>query len=160
LSPDRTTRKFLDHKVPPLVVLIIVAMIMWGASRLVPAAAFVIPYRIILCVVAIVVGVAIGATAIRSFRAAQTTVNPLHPDAAERLVSNGIYQRSRNPMYLGATFVLLALAVYLQNLMAFVTLPLFMIYLTVFQIRPEERVLAEKFGEEFQSYQRSVRRWL
>ena len=84
----------------------------------------------------------------------------MEPESAEQLVTNGIYQLSRNPMYLGATLILLALAVYLRNSMAFVAMPLFMIYLTLFQIRPEERILAEKFGEEFESYRKAVRRWL
>ncbi len=133
---------------------------MWGTSRLVPAGTFPIPHRILLCAVVAVVGIVIATIAILSFRKAQTTTNPLEPESVEQLVTNGIYQLSRNPMYLGATLILLALAVYLRNSMAFVAMPLFMIYLTLFQIRPEERILAEKFGEEFESYRKAVRRWL
>lgn len=143
-----------------MIILVLIGTVMWGMSSLIPSASLSIPYRSYLCSVAVVVGIVIALTAIRSFRAAQTTTNPMDPDAAERLVTNGVYQLSRNPMYLGATLLLLALAVYLQNAMAFVTMPLFMIYLTLFQIRPEERILTEKFGEQFRSYEKSVRRWL
>jgi len=36
----------------------------------------------------------------------------------------------------------------------------FFLYIQRFQIAPEERVLVEKFGEEYQQYRRAVRRWL
>jgi protein-S-isoprenylcysteine O-methyltransferase Ste14 len=36
----------------------------------------------------------------------------------------------------------------------------FIAYITEFQIKPEERVLADKFGEPFARYQAAVRRWL
>lgn len=143
-----------------MIILVVTGTIMWGASSLNPSTSLSIPYRSFLCALTVVVGFGIALTAIRSFRAAETTTNPMDPDAVERLVTNGVYQLSRNPMYLGATLLLLALAVYLQNAMAFVTLPLFMIYLTFLQIRPEERILGDKFGEEFRSYKKSVRRWL
>ena len=36
----------------------------------------------------------------------------------------------------------------------------FMLYLTRFQIIPEERALAQRFGESFDRYCQRVRRWL
>ncbi len=150
----------LDNKVPPPIICAAVAVIMWGASYLVPAAAFTMPYRYVFCALAVALGISISATAILSFKHAQTTINPLDPNEAEALVTSGIFGISRNPMYVGLTLVLLAWAVFLQNSMAFITLPLFVIYITVFQIRPEERALAQKFGAAFESYRTSVRRWL
>ena len=151
---------FLDHKIPPPIVGTVVAVIMWAASYLVPAAAFAMPYRYVFCALAVALGISFSATAILSFRRAQTTINPLDPNEAESLVTSGIFRISRNPMYVGLTLVLLALAVFLQSWMAFITLPLFVIYIAVFQIRPEERALAQKFGAAFESYRTTVRRWL
>jgi protein-S-isoprenylcysteine O-methyltransferase Ste14 len=151
---------FLEHKIPPLVVAAIAGTIMWGVSRIVPAGSFPTPNRIFLCAVAAIVGIVIMTIAILSFRTAQTTVNPLQPESAEQLVTGGIFKISRNPMYVGLALILLSLAAYLQNLVALLAVPLFMIYMTFFQIRPEERALSEKFGEEFQAYKDSVRRWL
>jgi len=37
---------------------------------------------------------------------------------------------------------------------------LFVFYINRFQIEPEERLLAQRFGEQFEFYKNSVRRWL
>ena len=36
----------------------------------------------------------------------------------------------------------------------------FVLYITRFQILPEERALAEKFGLAYEEYRRTTRRWL
>jgi protein-S-isoprenylcysteine O-methyltransferase Ste14 len=56
--------------------------------------------------------------------------------------------------------VLIGWAVYLANVVAFLVVPLFVLYISRFQIIPEEHVLAEKFGAEFTLYKARVRRWL
>jgi len=35
-----------------------------------------------------------------------------------------------------------------------------MLYISVFQIKPEEIVMDKLFGEEFANYKKSVRKWL
>jgi protein-S-isoprenylcysteine O-methyltransferase Ste14 len=95
-----------------------------------------------------------------AFRRAQTTVNPLTPQATSSLVTTGIYRYSRNPMYVGLLFVLAGWGCYLANGLALLVLPLFVASMTRWQIIPEERFMAAKFGAEFEAYKRSVRRWL
>jgi protein-S-isoprenylcysteine O-methyltransferase Ste14 len=56
--------------------------------------------------------------------------------------------------------LLLAWAVYLSNVAALAGLALFVAYINRFQIEPEERALRARFGEEFDTYCRGVRRWL
>ena len=58
-----------------------------------------------------------------------------------------------------AGWLLLAWAVYLAACAAFAGPPLFAAYITCFQIIPEERVLARKFGAAFTAYRNKVRRW-
>jgi protein-S-isoprenylcysteine O-methyltransferase Ste14 len=55
-------------------------------------------------------------------------------------------------MYLGMLIVLAGWAVWLGNAAAWLGLPLSVALLTVLQIRPEERILAERFGEDFKRY--------
>ena len=96
----------------------------------------------------------------RAFRRRRTTVDPIQPQKASSLVIDNVFRYTRNPMYLGLVLVLGAWAVYLSNLASLVMLPVFIAYLTRFQIQPEERVLLEKFGDDFEQYMRKVRRWI
>ena len=43
---------------------------------------------------------------------------------------------------------------------AFLFVPLFIAFIDRFQIRPEERALRARFGEEYERYCARVRRWL
>jgi protein-S-isoprenylcysteine O-methyltransferase Ste14 len=63
-------------------------------------------------------------------------------------------------MYLGLLLLLTGLAIYRGTLAPLITLPLFVMVMNSQQIRHEERVLEEKFGEEYLAYKERVRRWL
>jgi protein-S-isoprenylcysteine O-methyltransferase Ste14 len=95
-----------------------------------------------------------------AFKKVKTTINPLHPEQASTLVKGGVFQYSRNPMYLGMSLILIAWAISLSSLAALLLVPVFMLFISRFQIQPEERALATKFGDDFESYRQSVRRWL
>ena len=97
---------------------------------------------------------------ILAFRASRTTINPLKPERASALVTGGVYRVTRNPMYVGMTLLLLAWACYLAAVLPFVGPVLLVLYLTRFQIQPEERVLQGIFGAAYASYAARVRRWL
>jgi protein-S-isoprenylcysteine O-methyltransferase Ste14 len=95
-----------------------------------------------------------------SFRRAKTTVNPLKPETSAALVSTGVYSHTRNPMYLGMVLALFAWAVYLSSIWSLVGPAFFVLYITRFQIIPEERALDRLFGAPFAAYKTRVRRWL
>ena len=95
-----------------------------------------------------------------AFRKAGTTVNPLTPETSSTLVVSGIFRRTRNPMYLALLLVLIAWGIYLANLYALVITTGFILYMTCFQIKPEERALEKSFGAEFIDYKETVRRWI
>jgi protein-S-isoprenylcysteine O-methyltransferase Ste14 len=84
----------------------------------------------------------------------------MNPGASSSLVIRGVYTLTRNPMYLGFLLVLVGWAVFLSNTLAFLLLPVFILYMNRFQITPEERALASLFGQEFVVYKSRVRRWL
>ncbi len=63
-------------------------------------------------------------------------------------------------MYLGLTIVLIAWAVYLRNVAAVIPVPVFVAYMTQFQIKPEERAMLENFGSDYADYMAAVRRWI
>lgn len=63
-------------------------------------------------------------------------------------------------MYVGLLLSLAGWAAYLWHLLPVIGLPLFAWYITEFQIKPEERILASRFGAQFTEYLSQVRRWV
>jgi len=149
----------LALKIPPLVLVALAAAAMWflPAIAVLPRLG---PWHVALCTALALLGVAVCLAGVLAFRQARTTVDPMRPAAATSLVVRGIYHYTRNPMYLGFLLVLLAWALYLTKLSAFLILPVFIGYLTVFQIKPEEVALRGRFGADFDTYAVRVRRWL
>jgi protein-S-isoprenylcysteine O-methyltransferase Ste14 len=151
---------FLDHKVPPPLVGAIVAAAMWGVASVGPVLPIPSDPKVIAAAVLAAVGITFDVLGLLAFRAARTTVHPLKPDRASALVTSGIYRVTRNPMYVGMALLLSAWAVYLSAVLPFAGPAAFALYITRFQIRPEERVLERIFGEQYAEYAARVRRWL
>lgn len=147
----------LELKVPPPVVALAIGWIMWILPG---AAAASEGWRVALAIALAVFAASLDVAALVAFRLARTTINPLKPAASSSLVRNGVYRFTRNPMYVGLAAMLLAWAVYLGNAAAVLGVPAFVLYIDRFQIRPEERILAGIFGEEYAAYCRAVRRWI
>ncbi len=150
----------MKNKIPPPIILLVSGALMWLISRSTFAFTVTVPYALVFALSLAVAGLVVAAAAIREFRRAQTTVNPLQPDAASALVDSGIFLRSRNPMYLGLLLVLSGWAVWLQSLGAAVVLVVFWLLITELQIKPEETALQKNFGEPYADYCRRVRRWI
>ena len=150
----------LDLKVPPPAVALVVALAMWWVSRYGLLEGVPPLWRVGAALVVAAVGAAFDVAGILAFGRAKTTVNPMKPEKSAALVNTGVFRITRNPMYVGMVFILLAWAVYLASPWALFGPPLFAAYITRFQIKPEERVLAARFGDQFASYTARVRRWL
>lgn len=150
----------LELKIPPAALGLLLGALMWVAARSVPALNFVLPAGPIIAAAIATAGVLVAVLGIVSFRRAKTTVNPLNPEAASALVTSGIYQRTRNPMYLGMLLVLLGWAAFLANVLTLVFPAAFVVLMNRLQIMPEERALTAMFGSNFADYQAKVRRWL
>ena len=150
----------LALKVPPVAQVIITAAAMYGVSKMVPALTFSLNGSTALAVGLGVMGMSLGVMGVTQFRKAQTTPNPQALEKVSSLVTSGIYRYSRNPMYLGLVLSLLGWAFYLSHFLAFVLLPIFILYMTRFQIQPEEQMMARKFGKTYQAYLNKVRRWI
>lgn len=150
----------MELKIPPLAQVLVIGIGMLIISILLPSFGVLSPAARLVGLILIVVGVILAFAGVMEFRRLKTTVDPRYPNNSERLVCAGIYKLSRNPMYLGMFIILLGWSIYLANLLSFVLLPVFVFYMNHFQIRPEERVLSEKFGTEFDLYCNEVRRWI
>ncbi|WP_119394417.1 methyltransferase family protein [Salinibius halmophilus] len=150
----------LELFIPPPVLALIAILLIWLLSLLLPAFTYQVKLLLWLAVLLVQAGILLAVWAIISFFQAHTTVSPHHPENTRILVRGGAYRISRNPMYLALTMVLTGIACYVANLLGFIVIGVFVGYLTWFQIRPEERVLAQKFAASYAEYCNQVRRWV
>ncbi|TRX53969.1 methyltransferase family protein [Thalassomonas sp. M1454] len=152
--------KSLELKIPPLVLVLIAALLMYFSPN--PIVFFNLPLEVVyyltraLCVLSVVIIL----SGIYCFKKANTTVDPTNPSKSSELVDFGIYKFTRNPMYLGFAVMLLAMAIKMQTLVALLWLLVFVLYMTRFQIKPEEQALNKIFGVAYVDYCQRVRRWV
>jgi protein-S-isoprenylcysteine O-methyltransferase Ste14 len=93
-----------------------------------------------------------------TFHRHRTGIFPHHP--ATRIVRNGPYRISRNPMYVGLTAAYIGLTLALNDLWPLLFLPVALVLLRRLVIAREERYLSSAFPEDYGAYRQRVRRWL
>ena len=150
----------LELKIPPAMLVLLFAVVMWFVSSMNPWAVIQIPGKEWVAGALWLIGFALIIVAAVEFISAKTTANPLTPGLATSIVTTGVYRLSRNPMYVGFLLMLVAWGVFLANVLSVLLLPLFVVYLNRFQIISEENALLAKFGDDYARYLRSVRRWV
>lgn len=150
----------LENRIPPPIICLLVALAMWGGTRSLPPYPVADEWRYGLAALVFAFGLVVGASGVRAFRRAKTTINPVDLQAASSLVTGGVFSLTRNPMYVGFTALLLSIAILLARPIAFLGPLIFFLFIWRFQIVPEERVMQEKFGTAFSEYRARVRRWL
>ena len=150
---------WLEHKIPPPLVGLLLAAAAWwlspdgwwGDASLL---------RQTLAGALALAGLALDLTSVAAFVRERTTVNPLRPTRTTVLVIAGAYRFTRNPMYLGMALLLAGWAVLLGSWVSVAAPVVFVAFITRFQIVPEERAMAERFGLDYRAYCQRVRRWL
>jgi protein-S-isoprenylcysteine O-methyltransferase Ste14 len=150
---------WLETRVPPPVVLLVLAAAATGIAYLTPGLGLHVPYASMAATLLFLTGLTLNLLPKVVFRRARTTANPFRPAATTHLITSGIYGYTRNPMYLGHALILSGWVVYLGSVLALVVVPMFVLYITRFQIRPEERVLAANFPN-YKAFCRRSPRWL
>lgn len=151
--------EFLNHKIPPPVILLISGIAIWLFKNIAPLP---IPYsiRAILGTLFIIFGFGLDLVGLLEFRKFQTTMNPLKPENASKIVQTGIYSKTRNPMYLGMVFVLIGWSIISKASFGILIIPMFIKYIETFQIKPEEEILSSQFGAEYDNYLKKTARWI
>lgn len=150
----------LDNRIPPPLVLVLVAAAMATGAAMLPPSGLAGPVSWGLTGICLVVAGLFGPPAIGRFRRAGTTINPVAIERASQLVVEGVYGWSRNPMYVSMAAILAAIAAATAQPLLLLGPVAFVLYITRFQIIPEERTMAVLFGEAYAAYRSRVRRWL
>jgi len=106
----------------------------------------------------ILAGLGLMGLAAKKIREHDTTIIPHFQ--ADELVTTGIYARTRNPIYLGDVLILSGIFVAGGAGLSLLLVPAFIWVLTVRFVLPEERRLAERFGDRWTEYAARTRRWI
>jgi protein-S-isoprenylcysteine O-methyltransferase Ste14 len=145
---------------PPLMAL---AVVVFGLllDRILPAYVLALllslTARIVIGIVLLGAGCFLGVAAVNAFRGAATPVEPWKPTAA--VVTHGIFERLRNPMYVGGLMILSGLAILLASDWMLVLTILFTPVIHFGVVKREERYLTAKFGAPYLQYLATVPRY-
>ena len=152
------SRNNMNNKIPPPIVTLFFGLCIYLSKSFFPEFSFSILSS--LSIISFIVGISVLVTAIISFKNHETTVNPISIEKASSLVVTGIFKYSRNPMYLGMSLVLLGLTFKFNLIGGLLFTSIFMLFITIFQIKPEEIAMEKLFDQEWKNYTKNVRRWL
>jgi len=148
--------KLLSYRPPRIaIVLMTISIGLWSFSP--PQTLLHIPYKLI-AGVSIVLGFAVMTWAWLQFRKSDTAVCPT--SITSRIVTNGAYKYSQNPMYLGMLIMLTGVS-FLMGTIPSMLAPIgfFVIIDKVFIPYEEEKLLSD-FGDVYSKYKMVTRRWL
>lgn len=94
----------------------------------------------------------------RFFKDGLGTLSPVIP--TKQLVIGGLYQYSRNPMYIGVMLLLTGEVLFCTTVNLLIYAILVFIAFHLFVVFKEEPRLKRDFGEQYNNYKHQVRRWI
>lgn len=146
------------HRVLPPVAFLLSLALIYGLHAIAPGTALILwPYNLLgIPIFAAGLGVAVWGS--RKFARVGTNIRTFEEPG--RLVTDGLFQYTRNPMYVGLSLALVGASVVSGSATPFLIAAAFIVLTDRWYIRFEERKLKEKFGAEYEAYRRRVRRWL
>ena len=150
----------MSNKIPPPIVTLVFGLLIYFTRNYFPSYENISFVFNVLSIVLLIGGITITGTAIAAFKNHQTTVNPINIEKATSLVTSGIFMISRNPMYLGMFSVLLAVSLKFNLIGGIILSTVFMLFITKFQIIPEEIAMEKLFKDEFIHYKKKTRMWI
>ena len=92
------------------------------------------------------------------FASGRGTISPIDPP--KHLVVRGLYRNVRNPMYVAVVTILLGEAIFFRSSAVLMEAAIFFIFANLFILLYEEPALQRKFGEPYEEYKQTVRRWV
>jgi len=91
------------------------------------------------------------------FKKYQTT---LEIEKSNHMINEGVFAKTRNPMYMGMTILIFGFTIFSTNVIA-LFFPFFFVTIVRFIfIKREEQLMFETFGNDYLEYKKNVRRWI
>ncbi len=149
----------MKYKLPPVVVFMVFGLLMYLLASYLPVGNFDFFGRYPLAIGISGIALLLALLSLYQFAKAKTTVDPIKPSKASVLVVSGIYQYTRNPMYLALLLILIAIGLKLGNAFNTIIAAGFVYFMNHFQIKKEEEALLKLFGKDYRLYCKAVRRW-
>ncbi len=149
----------MSLKLPPALVFLAFGGLMYLLAIFLPVGYYDFVGRYLLIKILGAAAVLVVIVALFQFYRAGTSIDPGDLSKTKKLVTSGIYNYTRNPMYLAMLLILLAWGLWLGNAFNTVLAAGFVAYMNAFQINREEASLRKQFGKEYDQYCRMVRRW-
>lgn len=146
------------HKIIPPILFLFCIISMIGLNYLVPIQQWIAtPYNLI-GIIILVIGLFMVISTSKRFRKVKTQIHTFKKP--NKLVKDGLFQVSRNPIYLGFMTALLGIAILLGSAAAFIPACIFFLIANFWYIPFEEKNMETIFGQDYRFYKRNVRRWL
>jgi protein-S-isoprenylcysteine O-methyltransferase Ste14 len=80
-------------------------------------------------------------------------------EKSSSIITEGLFSKTRNPMYIGMFLMLTGIAVCFRNILGLAMPFLFLLFVSFYIIPIEERLMEEVFGQEYLDYKTRVNRW-
>ena len=152
----------MKARIPPPLVLLICGILMWVVAEKASVFDFILPHSTPVFWIVLLVGLAVIASGISAIFKHKTIIHPNREalPRATALVTTSVFRYSRNPIYVGMTIMLVAWTIRLENWLSALGIVVFVVFITNYQIKPEEEALEKLFGAEYLRYKQQVRRWV
>lgn len=147
----------MQKLIPPFLLFISV-LVMVFIHFIFPMQIIILPPYNYLGIILIISGLIIAKKTEQHFSKINTEIHTFKKP--KKLVTDGFFQYSRNPIYIGFVMILLGLNIVLGSLTPFVIIVIFIIVTNCWYIPFEEKKMQEQFGHEYENYKKEVRRWI
>ena len=91
------------------------------------------------------------------FQKHQTT---LSIERSSVLIQDGVFSKTRNPMYIGMFLLLLGIGICFRNLFSILIPFIFLVLIHFVFVLKEERLMFDEFGQAYLDYKAKVKRWI
>lgn len=142
----------------PLLIMVVLLGLCWSFSWLFPLPYSLGLYGDLMGLLTVSAGIFLLLFAAGLFIARKTTVMPTR--SPNKLVTEGIYRVTRNPMYLGMLLILSGFPLIIDTIIGLICPLIFFLLMDRIVIPKEEKVIEGVFGEDYLQYKSKIRRWI